>query len=122
MRDLGLLLLRAGLGIAMIYGHGYPKLMKVINGNMEFANPIGIGQAPTLILATISEVAFPILVIIGLRTRLASIPVALTMAVAFLIFHANDPFGGSKEMALLYLIGFVSISLLGPGKYSIDRA
>lgn len=122
MRHIGLLLLRLGLGAAMIYGHGYPKLMKIINGNMEFVDPIGIGEAATLILATITEVVLPILIILGLKTRLASIPVAITMAVAFFIFHASDSFGGSKEMSFLYLIGFVSISLLGPGRYSIDRA
>src|SRR5690625_2826623 len=97
MKDFGLLLLRVGFGLIMIIGHGYPKLMKIINGNMEFANPIGIGQAPTLILATLAEFVFPILVIIGFKTRLSTIPTALTMAAAFFIFHASDPFSGSKE-------------------------
>jgi len=122
MKDIGLLLLLVGLGLTMIIGHGYPKLMNIINGNMEFADPIGIGQAPTLILAALAEVVFPILIIIGYKTRLATVPTALTMAVAFFIFHANDPFGGSKELALVFLIGFVSIGLIGPGKHSIDRS
>ena len=122
MQDIGLLLLRVGFGFTMIYGHGYPKLMKIINGDMAFLDPIGIGPAPTLILAAIAEVVFPILIIIGYKTRLASVPPALTMATAFFIAHANDPFGGSKEMALLFLIGFVSIGLIGPGRHSIDRA
>ena len=122
MKDIGILLLRVGFGIVMILGHGYPKLMKIIDGNMEFVDPIGIGQAPTLILAAFAEVVFPILIIIGFKTRLATIPPALTMAAAFFIFHSSDPFGGSKELALLFLIGFVSIGLIGPGKHSIDRS
>src|SRR5699024_11119070 len=105
MKDFGLLLLRVGLGLTMIFGHGYPKLMNIINGNMEFADPIGIGQTPTLILATIAEFIFPILIIIGFKTRLSTIPPALTMAAAFFIFHANDPFRGNKELALVFLIG-----------------
>lgn len=121
MRHLGLLLLRVGISIVMIYGHGYPKLMKIINGDMSFMDPIGIGQAPTLVLATLAEFVFPILIIIGFKTRLATIPPALTMAVAFFIFHASDSFA-IKEIALLFLIGFVSIGLLGPGRYSIDRS
>lgn len=121
MRDFGLLLLRVGMGIAMIVGHGYGKLTKIIKGDMSFLDPIGIGEAPTLILTTLSELVFSILVIIGLKTRIATIPLALTMAVAFFIVHSSDAFG-IKETALLYLIGFVSISLLGPGKYSIDRS
>lgn len=121
MRHLGLLLLRLGMSIAMIYGHGYPKLMKAINGDMSFLDPLGFGQVPTLILAILSEVVFPILVIIGFKTRLATIPVALTMAVAFFVVHAHDPFNGNKELALLFLIGFTTVGLLGPGRYSIDR-
>ena len=42
------------------------------------------------------------------------------MAVAAFIVHASDPIG-TKEKALLYLIGFVVIFLAGPGKYSIDK-
>lgn len=121
MRDLGLLLLRVGFGATMIFAHGYPKLMKVISGDMSFVDPFGIGQAPTLILATITEVVFPLLIVIGFKTRLASIPAALTMAGAFFVVHANDPFN-IKEKALLFLIGFIAIGLLGPGRHSIDRA
>lgn len=122
MRHLGLLLLRVGFGLTMIIGHGYPKLMKIINGDMKFVDPIGIGETPSLVLTTIAEFVFPILVIIGFKTRLSTIPVALTMAVAFFVFHASDSFSGSKELSLVYLIGFAAIGLVGPGKYSIDQA
>ncbi len=60
------------------------------------------------------------LVIIGFKTRLAAIPVIITMAVAAFIVHAADPLG-TKEMAILYLIAFTVIALLGAGKYSVDR-
>lgn len=121
MRDVGLLLLRVGLGAAMIVGHGYGKLTKIIKGDMSFMDPIGIGEAPTLILAALAELVFSFLLIIGLKTRIATIPLALTMAVAFFVVHAADSFV-VKETALLYLVGFVSVALLGPGKYSIDRS
>ncbi len=122
MRDIGLLMLRLGFGGAMIWGHGYMKLMNVISGKMEFMDPIGIGEAPTLILATIAELVCSILIIIGFKTRIATIPLILTMFVAAFVVHATDAFGGSKEIAIVYLIGFVSIALTGAGKYSIDRA
>jgi putative oxidoreductase len=41
------------------------------------------------------------------------------MLVAAFIAHAGDPFSG-KEKALMYAAGFLAISLLGAGKYSID--
>tara|TARA_B100002051_G_C16635345_1_gene585586 strand:+ start:475 stop:852 length:378 start_codon:yes stop_codon:yes gene_type:complete len=117
--NLGLLLLRVGFG-ALMLTHGIPKLLKMLSGDFSFGDPIGIGETATLILAVLCEVLFPLLVIIGFKTRLSAIPVIITMAVAAFIVHAADPFG-TKEMAILYLIGFTAIALLGAGKYSVDR-
>lgn len=117
--NLGLLLLRVGFG-ALMLTHGIPKLLKMLSGDFSFGDPIGIGETATLILAVLCEVLFPLLVIIGFKTRLSAIPVIITMAVAAFIVHAADPFG-IKEKAILYLIGFTAIALLGAGKYSVDR-
>ncbi len=117
--NLGLLLLRVGFGIMMLT-HGIPKLLKMLSGDFSFGDPIGVGETATLILAVLCEVFFPILVIIGFKTRLSAIPVIITMAVAAFVVHAADPFG-IKEKAILYLIGFIAIALLGAGKYSVDK-
>ena len=117
--NLGLLLLRMGFGIMMLT-HGIPKLLKMLSGDFSFGDPIGVGETATLILAVLCEVFFPILVIIGFKTRLSAIPVIITMAVAAFVVHAADPFG-IKEKAILYLIGFIAIALLGAGKYSVDK-
>lgn len=119
VNNLGLLLLRLGFGGIMLT-HGIPKLLMLISGDFNFGDPIGIGAPASLILAVMGEVVFPILVIIGFKTRLAAIPVILTMIIAGFIVHANDPFG-VKEKAFLFLIGFLAIALLGAGKYSIDK-
>ena len=94
--------------------------MKLINGNTEFADPFGIGQAPSLFLAVVGEFICPLLMIIGFKTRWAAIPAAITMFVAAFMIHGADPFG-RKELPLLYLAFFVIIMLLGPGKYSVDK-
>ena len=117
--NLGLLLLRLGFG-GMMLTHGIPKMMKMLSGDFSFGDPIGLGETATLILAVLCEVFFPILVIIGFKTRLSAIPVIITMAVAAFVVHAADPFG-IKEKAILYLIGFIAIALLGAGKYSVDK-
>ena len=119
LKDVGLAFFRISIS-AMMLTHGLPKFQKLIAGDFEFGDPIGIGPAPSLFLAVIGEFICPILVIIGYKTRLASIPTAITMLVAALVVHTADPFG-SKEKAFLYVVAFVTIALLGPGKFSIDR-
>tara|TARA_B110000977_G_scaffold169988_1_gene220355 strand:- start:1930 stop:2307 length:378 start_codon:yes stop_codon:yes gene_type:complete len=116
---IGLLLLRLGFSGLMLT-HGIPKLMKLLQGNLEFADPLGIGALPSLILTVIGEVICPLLIIIGYKTRLAAIPAAITMAVAAFVIHGADPIG-TKEKALLYLFAFVIIALTGAGKYAVDR-
>lgn len=117
--NFGLLLLRIGFG-GMMLTHGIPKLLKMLSGDFSFGDPIGIGEPASLVLAVLCEVLFPLLVIIGFKTRLSAIPVIITMAVAAFIVHGSDPLA-TKEKAILYLIGFIAIALLGAGKYSVDR-
>ena len=116
---IGLLLLRFGMG-GMMLTHGIPKLMNLVQGNMDFGDPIGVGPSLSLILTVLAEAICPLLIIIGFKTRLATIPAIIAMAVAAFIVHGADPFG-TKEKALLYLFGFVVIALTGAGKYSVDK-
>lgn len=117
--NLGLAFLRIS-SAALIMTHGIPKFQKLLAGDLEFGDPLGIGGAPSLFLAIIGEFICPILVLIGFKTRWAAVPTAITMAIAAFIVHGADPFG-VKEKALLFLVLFVTIILLGPGKYSIDK-
>lgn len=119
MKDFGLLFLRVGSS-ALMLTHGVPKFLQIMDGNLAFGNPLGIGEAPSLILATIAELLCSILVIIGFKTRWATVPIILTMLVAAFIVHANDPFN-VVEKPLLFIVAFGSILLLGPGKYSVDK-
>ena len=117
--SIGKLLLRLGFG-GMMLTHGWPKLAKVIEtGKFAFGDPIGLGPTLSLILTIFAEFLCSILLIIGFKTKLAAIPLAFTMLVAALIAHGDDPFA-RKEKALLYLVGYIVIALLGPGQYSLD--
>lgn len=118
--DIALLILRLGVGGLMLT-HGIPKLMRLFGSDpIQFGDPIGIGVEASLTLAVFSEVICSVLIIIGLGTRLASIPLIITMAVAFFIVHAADPFQ-NKELALFFLIVYVVLALTGSGKYSLDH-
>lgn len=117
--NLGLLLLRVAAS-AMMLTHGIPKIGRFFaEGPIKFADPFGLGPEISLGLAIFAEVACAILVLVGFKTRLATIPLIITMLVAAFYAHADDPFG-KKEPALLFLTLFLSILLMGPGKYALD--
>ena len=119
LASVGLAILRIGAS-AMMLTHGFPKFQKLISGDFQFANPIGIGESPSLFLTVIGEFIAPIMIIVGYKTRIAAIPTILTMLVAAFIVHRADAFG-QKELALLYALVFTAVFLLGPGKYSVDK-
>ncbi|MCB1121223.1 MAG: DoxX family protein [Verrucomicrobiae bacterium] len=120
LADIWLVLLRV-FSAAFMLTHGYPKLTRLFaEGEIQFGDPIGIGPAASLTLAVFAEFFCSILVGLGLFTRLAAIPLMITMSVAAFIAHGADPFG-RKEMALLYLLLFTTLLVFGAGKYSLDR-
>jgi putative oxidoreductase len=118
-KDVGLLFFRVSLGLLMLT-HGLPKLSTLFSQEtIVFASVFGMSQSVSLGLAVSAEVFCSILIILGIGTRLAAVPVAGTMAVAAFYIHSSDPFA-VKEMAVLYLIGFAFIAIAGAGKYSLD--
>ena len=99
--------------------HGYPKLKKVLAGDFGFGDPIGIGPEASLFLTMFAEFFCAIALVVGFKSRLASIPLMIAMLVAGLIHHGDDPFR-RQEFPLLYFAIYLAIFLVGSGKYSID--
>lgn len=120
LNDLWLLIFRVTVAVFFMT-HGLPKLNRLLDGNgSTFPDPLGVGNNLSLVLAVLGEFVAPLLIIPGLLTRLAAIPAAITMAVAAFIVHAGDPFR-DIESALLFLACFLTILILGPGRFSIDH-
>lgn len=118
--SVALLLLRVAAG-GMMLTHGLGKLFKLFsNEPIQFLDPLGIGLTASLALAVFAEVICSIFLIFGLATRLSAISLSITMAIAAFVVHANDDFA-VKEMALLYLLIYVGLAIVGAGKYSIDH-
>ena len=72
MNNIALLILRVVFAGSILYGHGLGKFNRLIEGNLSFSNPIGIGEAPTFILAVFSEFLAPIFIIVGYKTKFFS--------------------------------------------------
>jgi putative oxidoreductase len=119
LQDLGLLAVRLLAG-GMMLTHGIPKIDRLFGeGPVKFADPFGLGPEISLVLVIFAEVACSILVMIGFKTRLATIPLLITMLVAAFYIHGADPFG-EKELPLLFFTLFVSLLVSGPGNYAVD--
>lgn len=118
--DLGLLFLRVSAGLLMAFAHGWGKTLKVISGDFAFADPIGIGAAPSLVLAALAEFVCALLVVLGVKTRYAAAPIAFTMLVAAFVVHAGDPWA-KQEFALIYAIPFIALIFTGGGRYTVQR-
>lgn len=100
--------------------HGWGKFLRLLDGKMKFADPIGLGPEVSLVMAVFAEFVCSILIIIGFATRISAMFGAFTMGVAAFIVHADDDIG-TKEKALLFFAMYVVLIIMGGGRYSLDR-
>ena len=115
-----LLLLRVSTGIFMLT-HGIGKFSKLFGDEpIKFSDPLGVGVTASLALAVFAEVFCSLLLILGVATRAAAIPLLITMLVAAFIVHGADGFK-KQELSLLYSVIYLSIAIAGAGKISIDN-
>lgn len=136
--SLGLLILRLGFA-GYLMTHGWGKVQMVLAGSFDqFGDPIGIGPGASLVLVAFAEFVCSLLVLVGLATRLAAIPVVVAMAVAAFVAHGGDPWTmgaaaqlfmsgaseswASKQPALMFLVAFLALACTGAGRYSLDHA
>ena len=117
--NIGLLFLRLGVGILMA-NHGYDKLVHFSEYQPQFMDFMGLGKGLSLGLTVFAELFCSVLLIIGLFTRLATIPlIILTLVIIFKASNA-DIFG-KAEIATLYLTVYTALLFTGAGRWSIDN-
>ncbi len=133
-KDFGLLLLRIGIGIMMIT-HGYPKLLAGPTGSQMAWENVGKGIENFGIhfgftfwgfMAAFAEGVGGLLILLGLAFRPACVLLIINMIVAAM-FHLKMPpgspmagFGGASHAIELGIV-FLSLFIIGPGRYSIDK-
>src|SRR5690606_8355288 len=84
-----------------------------------FPDPIGLGREFGLLLVLLAEVPGAAMVMLGLGTRLAALPLAATVALGAVVHHTGDPFS-QREIALGHLVAYLTLLRTGPGRYSLD--
>jgi len=123
--DLGLLVLRCGVGLCLVIVHGWSKLVGAVafcrGRNWELVELVrGLGfPAPGFfaVCAALTESVGAVLVTCGLCTRLAAATITFNMLVAA---YADLEHGTSIESAYLYGLPFFALILAGPGTLSLD--
>ncbi len=121
--DGGRLLLRLTFAILMLF-HG---VAKVQHGVGWIADMLNAAHIPSFIAygTYIGEIVAPILIILGIFTRPAAFIMGITVLVAVLMLETGNLFQLSPvgawmvENQALYVLGCLSIMLLGSGKYSV---
>lgn len=121
--DTALLILRLVLGILILL-HGISKLPpppEAIAGILAKDNlPAALGYAVYL-----GEIVGPILIIIGVWTRLGAILIAINMIVAVLLAHTGQLFslgragGYALELQAMYLFVAIALAFTGAGRLSV---
>jgi putative oxidoreductase len=120
--DLGKLALRLTLGIlTLLHGVG-----KIISGPAPIVALVTGASLPAALayLVYVGEVLAPVLLIIGLWTRLAALAVAVNISVAVLLVHTgdlahlNEGGGWALELQAFYFFIALAIALLGAGALS----
>ena len=120
--DAGKLLLRLTVG-GLILLHGVAKLANGIGGISGMVERVGLpGELGYLVY--VGEVIAPLLLILGLWTRIAALIVAGNMVVAVALVHMNELFtltktgGWALELQGMFLFGALVVALIGPGRYA----
>ena len=99
--------------------HGYDKLVHFNERKAAFYDLMGIGSTSSLVLSIFAEFFCALFITIGLFTRLVSIPLVINMSIALFSVHKMD-FFDTGETAALFLAGFLTLLLCGPGRASVD--
>jgi putative oxidoreductase len=147
--DVGLLILRVAAGGLMLT-HGWPKFQQVLSGapfqdGFMWADPIGVGPGLSLILAASAEFLAAAMIVLGLLTRAATLPLIVTMVVASLVVHGGMASAAAElaatstdpevikaqleeatlqrqkmELPLLYALAYLTLLFTGAGRISLD--
>jgi putative oxidoreductase len=116
--NFGMLVLRVVTGI-LLMSHGYSKLVQFSSLRFKFMNFMNIGSTASLSLIIFAEFFCGLLLILGLFTRFACIPIIIGMSVVVFI-AANGHIFSQGEKGAFYLAATITILFCGPGKISVD--
>jgi len=118
--NIGLLYLRLTAAALLVHVHGLPKLLHFGSQRQQIGDPMHLGRGLTLGFALFAEIACPLAIAIGWRTRLASLPILVLLLVSMLLVHPDWSIA-EGQFGWLPIVAFGAIALAGRGRYSLDQ-
>lgn len=116
--DSAILFMRIFIG-AMMLTHGIGKIQNYNAIVNSFPDPLGIGSAVSFTLITLIEVGCSVLIIMGLFTRLATLPLIFGMYIATFIAFPEKTFA-EGELSFVYMGIYIMLLVSGGGRYALD--
>ncbi len=122
-RDWAALLLRVCLGVLILL-HGIAKIGSGPGMILDLVARAGLPSALGY-LVYVGEVLAPLLLIVGLWTRLAALVIAINMVAAIVLVHAGQLLmltkngGYALELQTIYFVVALAIALMGAGRFSV---
>ncbi len=123
--DIGKLIMRLMVGLLMLF-HGVAKIINL--GSLEFIQGQLLNNSLPEILVYgvyIGEILAPLMIILGVFTRVGGLIIFVNMIFAIYLVHANEIVslgqhgGWAIELQGLYLFGALAIMFLGSGKIAV---
>jgi putative oxidoreductase len=123
--SLGKLILRLGVGMLVLF-HGIAKLGNA--GSVGFiSGQLANTGLPTVLAygVYVGEILAPLLIILGIQSRLGGLLLAVNMLFAIGLVHMDELFalsehgGWAIELQAMFLLGGLAVMFLGSGRFAL---
>lgn len=112
---------RVLLALELFRVHGLRKFQHRPGEAAEVVpNPLHLPAALNQQVATFSDTVVPVLVVLGMGTRLAVLPTIGVTAIGYFVVHRHDSVQ-VRDVPYIYTLCFLLVLLVGPGTISVDH-
>lgn len=120
INNIVLLIFRMLLMLELFRVHGMKKF-RIENGQREqVPNPLHLPEKLNALVATFSDTVVPILVFVGLGTRIFLLPTIGVTAIGYFVVHRKDAIE-VRDVPYMYTLSLLFLWALGSGTYSMDH-
>ncbi|RDC55157.1 DoxX family protein [Pedobacter chinensis] len=114
-----ILIFRIAVSLELIVVHGLKKIGIGTVAAEVVPNPLDIPETLNQLFAVSANLVFPLFIIAGLFTRIATIPILAVTLTGYFVVHGNDSLI-VRDVPFMFSVAFLFIAAVGPGRFSLD--